>query len=92
MNNLKKVIDQFEHLYPGCQLLLTYDNAPSHTAVKKGSLSTARMNMTDGGKQPIITQMGWFETFDLATNSMKKVVQQMWYPGQDGTPIAKGVL
>ena len=92
MNNLKKVIDQFEHLYPGCQLLLTYDNAPSHTAVKKGSLSTARMNMTDGGKQPIITQMGWFETFDLATNSMKKVLQQMWYPGQDGTPIAKGAL
>ena len=92
MNNLKKVIDQFEHLYPGCQLLLTYDNAPFHTAVKKGSLSTARMNMTDGGKQPIITQMGWFETFDLATNSMKKVLQQMWYPGQDGTPIAKGAL
>ena len=50
------------------------------------------MNMTDEGKQPIITQMGWFETFDLATNSMKKVLQQMRYPGQDGTPIAKGAL
>ena len=50
------------------------------------------MNMTDGGKQPIITQMGWFETFHLATNSMKKVLQKMWHPGQDGTPIAKGAL
>ena len=27
------------------------------TAVRKGSLSTARMNMTDGDKQPILTQM-----------------------------------
>ena len=75
MNNLTKVINQFELLYPGCQLLLTYDYAPSHTAVRKGSLSTARKNKTDGGKQPILTQMGWFETFDLATNLMTKVLQ-----------------
>ena len=50
------------------------------------------MNKTDGDKEPILTQMGWFETFDLATYSMTKVLQQMWYPGEDGTPIAKGAL
>ena len=92
MCNVANAIDQFELLYPGCQLLLTYDNAPSHLVVRKGALSTPRMNMTDGGKQPIITQMGWFETIDLATNTMKKVLQQMWYPGPDGKPIAKGAL
>lgn len=58
---------------------------------KKGHyiLSTAQMNKTDGGKQPILTQMGWL---DLVTNSMKNVLQQMWYPREDGTPIAKGAL
>ena len=67
-----------------CQLLLTYDNAPSCTAVQKRSLSTA-----DGGQQPILTQMGWFETFNLATNSITKVLR---YPGEDGTPTAKDAL
>ena len=67
-------------------------SCPSHTAVRKGSLPTVWMNMIDGGKQPILTQIGWFETFDMATNSMKKVLQQLWYPGQDETPIVKGAL
>ena len=64
-------------LYPGCQLLLTYDNAPSHVAVRKGALPVSKMNRSDGGKQPIITQMGWFEMLDVATGMMKKVEQQM---------------
>ena len=59
MRNANAVIDQFESLHPGCQLLLTYDNAPSHVAKRKGALSTSYMNKSDGGKQPIITQMGW---------------------------------
>ena len=32
MSNVNKVINEFERLYPGCQLLLTYDNAPCHVA------------------------------------------------------------
>ena len=92
MRNLGVVIDEFETLYPGCQLLLTYDNAPSHVAVRKGALSVSKMNRSDGGKQPIITQMGWFETLDVATGMTKKVEQQMWYLGPDGTQIAKGAL
>ena len=36
MSNVTKVIDEFENVYPGCQLLLTYDNAPSHVAKRKG--------------------------------------------------------
>ena len=32
--------------------------------------------------------MGWFETLDVVTEIMKRVEQQMWYPGTDGTPIA----
>ena len=31
--------------------------------------------------------MGWFETLDVVTEIMKRVEQQMWYPGTDGTPI-----
>ena len=50
------------------------------------------MNRTDGGKQPIITQMDWFETLDVVTGIMKRAEQQLWYPGPDGTLIAKGAL
>ena len=71
---------------------MKYDNATSHVAVRKGTLSASKMNRTDGGKQPIVTQMSWFETLDVATRMMKRVEQQMWYPGPDGTPIAKGAL
>ena len=92
MRNLHNVIDEFESLYPGCQLLLTYDNAPSHVAVRKGALSTSKMNKTDGGKQPILTQIGWYEMFDVASGTMNRVQQEMWYAGPDGTPIAKGAL
>ena len=34
------------------------DNAPCHVAIMKGSLSTIAMNVSDGGKQPILTQNG----------------------------------
>ena len=32
MANVTRLIDEFEALYSGCQLLLTYDNAPCHVA------------------------------------------------------------
>ena len=84
MNNLTKVTDQFELLYPGCQPPLTYD-----TAVRKGSLSTARMNKTDEGKQPILTQMEWSETFDLATNSTTKVLHKCGIQGKMEHPLPR---
>ena len=92
MSNVNKVIDEFERLYPECQLLLTYDNAPCHVAKMKGSLSTAAMNVSDGGKQPILTQNGWYDAVDPITGTVRRVMQQMWYLGDDGTPTAKGAL
>ena len=61
MSNVNKIIDESERLYPWCQLLLTYDNAPCHVAKMKGSLSTAAMCVSDGGKQPILTQNGRYD-------------------------------
>ena len=58
IHNVTRVIDKFEQLYPQCQLLLTYDNAPSHVAKRKGASSTSATNKMDEGKQPILTQMG----------------------------------
>ena len=89
MTNVTKVIDEFEALYPGCQLLLTYDNAPCHVAKRQGALT---MNVSDGGKQPILTQTGWYDTTDASTCTAMRVQQQMWYIGPDGTKIAKGAL
>ncbi|KAL5469087.1 hypothetical protein EMCRGX_G030283 [Ephydatia muelleri] len=92
MDNVSKVIDEFELLFPGCQLLLTYDNAPSHVAKRKGALSTHAMNKSDGGKQPILTQLGWYDKYDNDTGTVIRVQQQMWYTGLDGMPIGKGAL
>ena len=92
MKNVTTILDQFEVLYPGCQLLLTYDNAPSHVAKRKGALSTTNMNKTDGGAQPILTQMGWYNTINPSSGAIVQVQQQMWYPGPNGEQIAKGAL
>ena len=73
MKNVTTIIDQFEVLYPGCQLLLTYDNAPSHAAKRKGALSTTKMNKTDGGAQPILTQMGWYNAIDPSSGAIVQV-------------------
>ena len=81
---MKNVTTIIEVLYPGCQLLLTYDNAPSHAAKRKGALSTTNMNKTDGGAQPILTQMGWYNTNDPSSGAIVQVQQQMWYPGPNG--------
>ena len=92
MSNVSKVIDEFEKHYPGCQLLLTYDNAPCHVARSKGALSTTTMNLSDGGKQPILTQNGWYDLVDPITGAVTRVAQQMWYLSDDGTCTAKGAL
>ena len=81
MPNVTKVIDEFEALYLGCQLLLTYYNAPCHVARR---LTTATMNVSDGGKQPILTQTGWYDTTDASTGTAVRVHQQMWYIGPNG--------
>ena len=50
------------------------------------------MNKSDGGKQPILTQLGWYDKYDNDTGTVIRVQQQMWYTGLDGMPIAKGAL
>ena len=37
MANVNKVIDEFVAQYPGCQQLLTFDNAPCHVAKRQGA-------------------------------------------------------
>ena len=50
------------------------------------------MNLSDGGKQPIITQNGWYDLVDPITGAVTRVAQQMWYLSDDGTCTAKGAL
>ena len=71
---------------------MTYDNAPSHVAKQKEALSTSSMNLSDGGKQPILTQNGWYDSLDPITGTVTRITQQMWYQSDDGTQIAKGAL
>ena len=76
-------------------MLLTYDNAPTcslDVAKLKGVLSTRNMNKSDGGAQPILTQMGWYNTIDPTSGALVQMQQQTWYPGPNGDPIAKGAL
>ena len=58
----------------------------------KGSLSTAQMNLSDGGKQLILTQNGWYDVVDPITKTVTREMQQMWYLSDDGTLTAKGAL
>ena len=74
MQNVSKVIDQFEAQFPEYQLLLTYDNAPSHVARRKGALTSSSMNKTDGGAQPILTQMGWYNHTDPVTGTTVRML------------------
>ena len=92
MKNVTTITNQFEDLYPGCQLLLTYDNALSHVAKRKGALSATNMNTTDGGAKPILTQMDWYSTIDPSSGVIVQVQQHKWYPGPNGEQIAKGAL
>ena len=50
------------------------------------------MNKSDGGKQPILTHMGWYNTVDAVTGTVVRVQQQMWFSGPDGRPVPKGAL
>ena len=50
------------------------------------------MNKTDGGAQPILTQVGWYNHSDPVTGTTVRVQQQMWYTGPAGLPVAKGAL
>ena len=58
MQNVTRVMDGFGQIYPGYQLLLTYDNAPSHVAKRKSAFPTYGMNKSDGGKTTYLNTNG----------------------------------
>jgi hypothetical protein len=65
-------IDEIEKLYPKHQLLFIFDNSTGHAAFAKDALVVSKMNLEDGGAQPIMRD-GWFEKDDI------RVVDPMFY-------------
>ena len=55
----KKALQVFEDKYPGKQGRFIFDQAPSHKKKTVGSLDAKRMNVSPGGKQPVMLDTVW---------------------------------
>ena len=54
IKQVDKVIQIFERKYPNVQPLFLFDNAPSHKKYAEDMLIADRMNVSPGGKQPVM--------------------------------------
>lgn len=52
-------IDIFERKHPGHQAVFVFDNASTHVAKEEDALVAKRMNVNDGGLQPILRDTIW---------------------------------
>lgn len=75
---IELAIPIFELQFPGCQALFLFDNTPSHHAWPTDALRAHTMNLTAGGKAPVMKD-GWY-----IDNYGNMVVQHTNFP--DGRP------
>ncbi|CAG8592250.1 19196_t:CDS:2 [Cetraspora pellucida] len=68
---VSKVIPVFEILHPGCIGMFCFDQSTNHNAMAEDALIAKRMNLSSGGKQPVMRN-GWF-----IDKTRKKYVQSM---------------
>lgn len=77
-----RAIDIFEKKYPLAQGLFIFDHAPSHMKKPDDALNPDRMNVKDGGKQPIMKDTVWngviqrMTTEDGQPKGMKTVLEE----------------
>ena len=64
-----KVIPIFETLYPDCTAVFAFDNSSNHAAFSKDALLASKMNLSPGGKQPIM-----HNTFFGPNNQLQSMV------------------
>ena len=50
----ERAIPIFEHTHPGKVAMFMFDNSCNHTAYAEDALVVSRMNLKDGGKQPLL--------------------------------------
>ncbi|CAG8684654.1 6645_t:CDS:2 [Cetraspora pellucida] len=71
---VSKVIPVFEILHPRCIGVFCFDQSTNHNAMAEDALITKRMNLSSGGKQPVMRN-GWF-----IDETEKKYVQLIVFP------------
>ncbi len=77
-----RAIDIFEKKYPDAQGLFIFDHAPSHMKKPDDALNADKMNVKDGGKQPVMRDAMWNGAVQKMTLSdgkqkgMKTVLQE----------------
>lgn len=82
VNQLRKVAPLFSRTHPGCKGLFVFDNSQNHHAAPPDGLSTASMNVSDGGKRGnLLMRDGWF------IKNGEKIIQKM----VDANGVAKGL-
>lgn len=59
LNQVDRTINIFESKYPDAQGIFIFDHAPSHKKQPEDALNVERMNVKDGGKQPVFKDTEW---------------------------------
>ena len=59
MKQVEKAVDIFELKYPHARGLFLFDNAPSHRKIADNQLNVDKMNVSSGGKQPVMRDTVW---------------------------------
>ncbi len=82
ISQVERVITIFENKYPEAQGLFIFDHAPSHMKRPEDALNVLRMNVRDGGKQPVMKDTIWngsiqrMVTVDGIQKGMKTVLEE----------------
>ena len=59
MKQVEKAVDIFELKYPHARGVFLFDNAPSHRTIADNQLNVDKMNVSSGGKQPVMRDTVW---------------------------------
>ena len=77
-----KAVDIFESKYPDAVGMFVFDNAPSHRKKPDDCLNPEKMNVSDGGKQPVMRDTVWdgqvqkMTLEDGTQKGMKRVLEE----------------
>ena len=74
---VKEVALIFPYAFPGCQALFAFDNASSHCCFAEDALIASKMNLSPGGKQPLMRN---------TINSLQQHPQTMVFPDHPDVP------
>ena len=82
LDQVGKAVDIFESKYPDAVGMFVYDNAPSHRKKPDDCLNPEKINVSDGGKQPVMKDTVWdgqvqkMTLEDGTQKGMKRVLEE----------------